>query len=193
MLVCIFFFFFLMIRRPPRSTRTDTLFPYTTLFRSYPFRGAGGALRFRCRPAGDRSMMLSIPDVLTAEQVALCRQVMDAAEWIDGNATSGTQSALAKQNMQLPEDSPAARQLGSPVLDALERSPLFISAALPLKVFPPLFNRYGPGQTFGTHVDNAIRAMRDADFRIRTDLSCTLFLAGPDEYDGGEQIGRAHV
>ncbi|MFC3675202.1 Fe2+-dependent dioxygenase [Ferrovibrio xuzhouensis] len=133
-------------------------------------------------------MMLSIPDVLTAEQVAFCRQVMDAAEWIDGNATSGTQSALAKQNMQLPEDSPAARQLGSLVLDALEQSPLFISAALPLKVFPPLFNRYGPGQTFGTHVDNAIRAMRDADFRIRTDLSCTLFLAGPDEYDGGELI-----
>lgn len=133
-------------------------------------------------------MMLSIPDVLTAEQVAFCRKVMDAAEWIDGNATSGTQSALAKQNMQLPEDSPAARQLGSLVLDALEKSPLFISAALPLKVFPPLFNRYGQGQTFGTHVDNAIRAMRDADFRIRTDLSCTLFLAGPDEYDGGELI-----
>src|SRR3546814_4227598 len=82
--------------------------------------------------------------------------------------------------MQLPEDWPAACQLGSLVLDALERSPLFISASLPLKVLPPLFNRYGPGQTFGTHVDNAIRAMRDADFRIRTDLSCTLFLAGPD-------------
>ena len=133
-------------------------------------------------------MMLSIPDVLTAEQVAYCRQVMDDAAWIDGNATSGHQSALAKNNMQLPEDSPAARQLGGLVLDALEKVPLFISAALPLKVFPPLFNRYAGGQSFGLHVDNAIRAMRDADFRIRTDLSCTLFLAGPNEYDGGELI-----
>ena len=133
-------------------------------------------------------MMLSIPDVLTAEQVAYCRQVMDDAAWIDGNATSGHQSALAKNNMQLPEDSPAARQLGGLVLDALEKAPLFISAALPLKVFPPLFNRYAGGQSFGLHVDNAIRAMRDADFRIRTDLSCTLFLAGPNEYDGGELI-----
>lgn len=133
-------------------------------------------------------MMLSIPDVLTPEQVAQCRRIMDAADWVDGNVTSGHQSALAKNNMQLPEDSPVARQLGGLVLDALEKAPLFISAALPLKVFPPLFNRYGGGQSFGMHVDNAIRAMRDADFRIRTDLSCTLFLAGPDEYDGGELV-----
>lgn len=133
-------------------------------------------------------MMLRIPDVLTAAQVAECREVMDGAAWVDGNATSGMQAALAKNNMQLPEDSPAARRLGSLVLDALEKSPLFISAALPLKVFPPLFNRYAGGQSFGLHVDNAIRAMRDADFRIRTDLSCTLFLAAPDEYDGGELV-----
>ncbi len=133
-------------------------------------------------------MMLKIPAVLSKQQVAQCRQIMDAAEWVDGNITAGHQSALAKHNMQLPEDSPAAREIGNFILGALEQSPLFISAALPLKVFPPLFNRYAGGQTFGTHVDNAIRAMRNSDFRIRTDLSCTLFLAEPEEYDGGELI-----
>lgn len=133
-------------------------------------------------------MMLHIPEVLSKQQVAQCRQVMDSASWIDGNATSGHQSALAKNNMQLPEGAPETRQLGDLVLDALERSPLFISAALPLKVFPPLFNRYAGGQAFGTHVDNAIRPLAGSDFRIRTDLSCTLFLAEPEEYDGGELI-----
>lgn len=133
-------------------------------------------------------MMLHIPEVLSKQQVAHCRQVMDAAEWIDGNATSGHQSALTKNNMQLPEAAPETRQLGDLVLDALERSPLFISAALPLKVFPPLFNRYAGGQAFGLHVDNAIRPFAGSDFRIRTDLSCTLFLAEPEEYDGGELI-----
>ncbi len=133
-------------------------------------------------------MMLHIPEVLSKQQVAQCRQLMEAAAWIDGNATSGHQSALAKNNMQLPEASAESRQLGDLVLDALERSPLFISAALPLKVYPPLFNRYGGGQSFGTHVDNAIRPLAGSDFRIRTDLSCTLFLAEPDEYDGGELI-----
>ncbi len=133
-------------------------------------------------------MMLHIPEVLSKQQVAHCRQVMEGAEWIDGNATSGQQSALAKKNLQLPEGSPAATQLGDLVLSALERSPLFISAALPLKVFPPLFNRYGEGQSFGTHVDNAIRSLPGSDFRIRTDLSATLFLAEPEEYDGGELI-----
>ncbi|PJI43910.1 Fe2+-dependent dioxygenase [Ferrovibrio sp.] len=133
-------------------------------------------------------MMLHIPDVLTKQQVAHCRQIMDAASWIDGNATSGHQSTLAKNNMQLPETAPEARQLGDIVLDALEKSPLFISAALPLKVFPPLFNRYAGGQAFGTHVDNAIRSFPNSDFRIRTDLSCTLFLAEPEDYDGGELI-----
>jgi PKHD-type hydroxylase len=133
-------------------------------------------------------MMLHIPEVLSKQQVAQCRQVMGAASWIDGNATSGHQSALAKNNMQLPEASTESRQLGDLVLDALERSPLFISAALPLKVYPPLFNRYAGGQSFGMHVDNAIRPLAGSDFRIRTDLSCTLFLAEPDEYDGGELI-----
>ena len=133
-------------------------------------------------------MMLRIPEVLSKQQVAHCRQVMDAAQWIDGNATSGHQSALVKNNMQLPETSVEGRQLGDLVLDALERSAVFISAALPLKVFPPLFNRYAGGQAFGMHVDNAIRPLAGSDFRIRTDLSCTLFLAEPDEYDGGELI-----
>jgi len=133
-------------------------------------------------------MMLHLPAVLTAPQVAECRRILATAEWTDGNATSGHQAALAKRNMQLPEDAPAARRLGGIVLDALEANPLFIAAALPLKVFPPLFNRYAGGQLFGAHVDNAIRAMRDSDFRIRTDLSCTLFLADPDEYDGGELV-----
>jgi PKHD-type hydroxylase len=133
-------------------------------------------------------MMLHVPSVLTKQQVAQCRQAVDAGEWVDGNATSGQQSALAKHNMQLAEGSAVAVQLGDLVLDGLERSALFISAALPQKIFPPLFNRYTGGQYFHDHVDNAIRSYSRADFRIRTDLSATLFLAEPDEYDGGELI-----
>ncbi|ODU20465.1 MAG: Fe2+-dependent dioxygenase [Sphingomonas sp. SCN 67-18] len=133
-------------------------------------------------------MMIAIPGVLDAEAVARLRALIDAAEWIDGNATSGHQSALAKRNAQLPEDSPAAREAGRMVLDALGRSAMFIAAGLPLKVYPPLFNRYAGGQAFGTHVDNAIRIQRGTDFRIRSDLSATLFLADPDSYDGGELI-----
>lgn len=131
-------------------------------------------------------MMLHIPEILTKAQVAELRALIDAADWVDGNATSGTQSALAKQNMQLPEGSEAARHAGDMVQDALARSPLFVAAALPQKVFPPLFNRYAGGQTFGVHVDNAIRQARDSDFRIRSDLSATLFLAEPEDYEGGE-------
>ncbi|MEK7890306.1 Fe2+-dependent dioxygenase [Burkholderia contaminans] len=131
-------------------------------------------------------MMLHIPGVLTKAQVAQCRERLDAAEWVDGNATSGTQSALAKRNRQLPEGAPAARAVGDAIQDALARHPLFFSAALPLKVFPPLFNRYEGGETFGTHVDNAIRLLRGTDFRVRSDLSATLFLEEPDTYDGGE-------
>lgn len=133
-------------------------------------------------------MLIAVPDVLDAAALARVRGIVDAAEWIDGNATSGGQSALAKRNEQLPEASAAAREAGGLVLDALGRSPLFFAAALPLKVFPPLFNRYGEGQTFGTHVDNAIRIQRGTDFRIRSDLSVTLFLADPDDYDGGELV-----
>ena len=122
------------------------------------------------------------------EQVREARQLLDTAEWVDGKVTAGHQSARAKDNQQLPEDSPLARQLGDMVLAALERNPRFISAALPLKVFPPLFNRYAGGQSFGLHVDNAIRQVRGTGQRVRTDLSATLFLAEPDEYDGGELV-----
>jgi PKHD-type hydroxylase len=116
------------------------------------------------------------------------RQILDHAAWIDGKVTAGHQSARAKDNMQLPEDSPAARQLGEMILAALSQNPLFITAALPLRVFPPLFNRYQGGQSFGTHVDNAIRQVAGTPHRIRTDLSATLFFSAPDEYDGGELI-----
>ncbi|MET0569600.1 MAG: Fe2+-dependent dioxygenase [Hyphomicrobiaceae bacterium] len=133
-------------------------------------------------------MLIAIPDVLDASGVARLRRLIDAADWVDGNVTSGHQSALAKRNEQLPEDSAAARDGGAIVLDALGASALFIAAALPLKVFPPLFNRYGVGETFGTHVDNAIRIRRGSDFRIRSDLSATLFLEDPASYDGGELI-----
>lgn len=137
-------------------------------------------------------MMIAIPDLLTPDELTRLRGIIDSAEWIDGNATSGPQSALAKNNEQLPEGSAAAREAGALVLDALGRSPLFVAAALPLKVFPPLFNRYGPGQTFGTHVDNAIRIQRGSDFRIRSDLSMTLFLEDPAAYDGGELVVEDH-
>jgi len=133
-------------------------------------------------------MLIAIPDVLDAAAVARIRTLIDAAAWGDGNATSGAQSALAKRNEQLPEGSDAAREAGGIVLDALAASPLFVAAALPLKVFPPLFNRYAGGQDFGTHVDNAVRIRRGSDFRIRSDLSATLFLAEPGEYDGGELV-----
>ncbi|MEG8018758.1 Fe2+-dependent dioxygenase [Sphingomonas sp. LR55] len=133
-------------------------------------------------------MLIAIPDVLDPTEVTRVRALIDAAEWIDGNATSGPQSALAKRNEQLPEDSAAAREAGGIILDALGRSALFVAAALPLKVFPPLFNRYAGGQDFGLHVDNAIRIKRGSDFRIRSDLSATLFLAEPETYDGGELV-----
>jgi PKHD-type hydroxylase len=133
-------------------------------------------------------MMLHIPEVLTKAQVAELRQAIDAAPWVDGNATSGTQSALAKRNEQLPEGSEAARFAGEKILDALSRSPLFVTAALPQTVFPPLFNRYGGGQTFATHIDNSIRQSRDGAVRIRSDLSATLFLTEPEDYDGGELL-----
>ena len=133
-------------------------------------------------------MLLQVPKVLDADQVAQCRRRLDEAEWADGRITAGYQSAQAKHNLQLPEDAPVARELGDLILAALQRSPLFLSAALPLKVFPPLFNRYAGGHAFGNHVDNAIRQVRGTPHRIRTDLSATLFLSAPDEYDGGELV-----
>ena len=131
-------------------------------------------------------MLLQIPDVLSAEQVAQARARLDAAEWVDGRVTAGHQSAQAKHNMQISEGHPAAREVGDVIVRALQQNPLFITAALPLHVFPPLFNRYAGGQSFGSHVDNSIRTVPGTAHRIRTDLSATLFLSSPDEYDGGE-------
>ncbi|TPG20024.1 Fe2+-dependent dioxygenase [Sphingomonas koreensis] len=133
-------------------------------------------------------MLIAVPDVLDAAQLADIRAIVDAAAWIDGNATSGAQSALAKRNRQLAEGSDAVRAAGGIVLDALAAAPLFVAAALPLKVFPPLFNRYEGGEAFGAHVDAAIRIRRGSDFRIRSDLSATLFLDDPDSYAGGELV-----
>src|SRR5687767_7610025 len=133
-------------------------------------------------------MVIQIPEVLTPAQVAAARAAVDRAAWVDGRVTAGPQSARAKDNMQLPEGSPEAQEVGDLVLRALQQNPLFVSAALPLKVFPPLFNRYEGGQSFGNHVDNAIRQVPGTGHRVRTDLSATLFLASPAEYDGGELI-----
>jgi PKHD-type hydroxylase len=133
-------------------------------------------------------MLLQVPNVLTAAQVAEARQVLADASWGDGRVTAGHQSARAKDNEQLPEHAPAARDLGELIVVALQRSPLFMSAALPLKIYPPMFNRYRGGQSFGSHVDNAIRQVPGTPHRVRTDLSATLFLVEPDEYDGGDLV-----
>jgi PKHD-type hydroxylase len=131
-------------------------------------------------------MLIQIPEVLTAPHLEQVRKIIDSAEWIDGNATSGAQAALAKRNRQLPEDSAAAQRAGDIVLDALGRNALFMAAALPAKVGPPLFNRYGGGEQFGLHVDNAVRVKRGGVERLRSDLSATLFLCEAESYDGGE-------
>lgn len=133
-------------------------------------------------------MMIVIPGVLDAETVARFRAIARGAQWVDGNVTSGHQAALAKHNRQLPEDGAEAREMGAVILDRLARLPLFVAAALPAKVFPPLFNAYGVGEQFATHVDNAMRTRADGDFRLRSDLSATLFLSDPDSYDGGELV-----
>jgi PKHD-type hydroxylase len=133
-------------------------------------------------------MLIAIPELLSADEVARVRGIIDAAEWVDGKVTSGAQSALAKRNEQLPEGTAAHAQAGAIILDALGRSEPFVAAALPLKVFPPLFNRYAGGQAFGAHVDNAIRIQRGSDFRIRSDLSMTVFLEDAEAYDGGELV-----
>lgn len=131
-------------------------------------------------------MLLAVPDVLTTEQAAQARRLLEQTEWVDGRVTAGHQSAQAKDNLQIPEDHPVARQIGEMILNALGQNALFISAALPARVFPPLFNRYQGGQSFGTHIDNAIRQVTGTAHRIRTDVSATLFLSQPDEYEGGE-------
>ncbi len=133
-------------------------------------------------------MLIQIPEVLTQEEVVQFRKELDSTNWVDGKVTAGYQSARVKENMQLPETSPVAISLGQRIVQALQRNPLFISAALPAKIFPPLFNRYDGGHAFGNHVDNSIRRIPMTGEQIRTDLSVTLFLSSPEEYDGGELI-----
>src|SRR5580698_1497490 len=133
-------------------------------------------------------MLLTIPDVLTPEQIQYARQRLTSADWVDGRVTAGHQSSLAKDNLQIPEGHPVAQEIGELILQALGQNPLFVSAALPMKVFPPLFNSYSGGQSFGTHVDNAIRHLKGTSHRVRSDLSATLFFSNPDEYDGGELV-----
>jgi PKHD-type hydroxylase len=133
-------------------------------------------------------VLTHIPDVLDAEQVRDVRARLDHADWVDGRVTAGPQSALVKDNSQLPGDHPVARELSDLILAALQRNALFMSAALPLRVFPPLFGRYESGQAFGNHVDNAVRQVPGTPHRLRTDLSATLFLADASEYDGGELL-----
>ena len=133
-------------------------------------------------------MIVQIPDVLGAEQVRGMRERLLAADWVDGLSTAGHQGGRVKRNRQLAEGSPLARELGYIVLAALERHPLFVSAVLPARVYPPLFNRYEGGAHFGNHVDNALRLIPGSAERLRTDVSATLFLSDPDDYDGGELL-----
>ena len=133
-------------------------------------------------------MLLTIPNVLTLEQVAEARRVLASANWVDGRVTAGYQAQEVKRNLQIPEASEVAVKLGDMVLAGLARSPRFMSAALPLRVFPPMFNSYSTGQTFGNHIDTAIRQVVTSGQRIRTDLSATLYLTAPEEYDGGELV-----
>lgn len=133
-------------------------------------------------------MLVKCEAVLTKEEVAHCRSVLEGTQWVDGKITAGAQSAIAKHNLQVPEEAPQARALGEIVLRALARSQTFNSAAIPFRVFPPLFNRYDVGMKFGAHVDNAIRFIPGPNIRVRTDLSATLFLTEPEAYDGGELV-----
>lgn len=133
-------------------------------------------------------MLVGIRNVLSADEVAHCRKVLEASSWIDGKATAGEVAAVAKRNLQVPENSPEARELGDIILRALGRNPMFNAAALPLRVLPPMFNRYDEGMSFDAHVDGAVRAIPGAGMRMRADVSSTLFLTAPDEYDGGELI-----
>ena len=133
-------------------------------------------------------MMLHVPQVLTPSEVAHAEGLLARASWVDGRVTAGHQSAKVKHNEQLPESSPEARELGTLILRRLQQNALFTSAVLPREVFPPLFNRYGVGMDFGSHVDNALRGIPGTGLRLRTDVSATLFLTEPDDYDGGELV-----
>ena len=133
-------------------------------------------------------MLIQIPGLLSIDETASWRSRLDAGDWVDGRVTAGFQSGRVKNNQQLAEGSPLAKELGERILQVLQQHPLFVSAALPLRVFPPLFNRYGQGHAFGSHVDNSIRQVTGTPHRIRTDLSATLFFSSPDEYEGGELL-----
>ena len=131
-------------------------------------------------------MILTIPDIFNSNQVKEAQKILAEAEWIDGRVTAGYQSAKAKDNQQVPENHPAAKKIGEMILASLGQNLQFLAAALPFRVFPPLFNRYQNGHAFNTHVDNAIRQVTGTPHRIRTDISATLFLSDPEEYEGGE-------
>ncbi|MBO9513313.1 MAG: Fe2+-dependent dioxygenase [Variovorax sp.] len=131
-------------------------------------------------------MMLHVPEILSADEVRQMRTALDAADWVDGRQTVGDQGARVKHNRQLPEHSAVARELGARILAALARNPLFFAAALPLRFVPPLFNRYAGGEHYGFHIDGSVRALPGSGEQLRTDLSCTLFLGHPEDYDGGE-------
>ncbi|HWB50556.1 MAG TPA: Fe2+-dependent dioxygenase [Stellaceae bacterium] len=133
-------------------------------------------------------MLLHIPNILSPAQIAEFRDVLSKAEWVDGRETAGHHSERVKRNRQLAERHPAARQLGAVILAALDRSALFLSAALPLRIVPPLFNRYEGGETYGNHVDGAVRPVPGSPLRVRTDLSATVFLSAPEDYDGGDLV-----
>ena len=133
-------------------------------------------------------MMLRIPALLTPEEVRECRQAMEAADWQDGRTTAGHLAARVKSNLQLPVDSPLVQKMGTLILDKLSRNPLYLSAALPLRVLPPRFNRYEGGGTYGNHIDNALFVIPGTAIKVRTDVSTTVFFSDPDEYEGGELV-----
>ena len=137
-------------------------------------------------------MLITIPEVFSRDEVRDIRAQLDAADWQDGRETAGAQSQEVKRNRQLPATGEVARALGQTILERLGQNPLFLSAALPLRILPPMFNRYESGETFGVHVDNAIRVNPFSGDRLRTDLSMTVFFSDPDEYDGGELIVEDH-
>ena len=142
--------------------------------------------RVRQKGRGGRAMMLSVSGLLSQDDLQACRQILAAATWEDGRQTAGYLAAGVKSNAQLPLDSPAAKQLGELILVRLGQCPTFIAAALPLRVLPPRFNRHEDGGAYGNHIDNALFRMPGSDDYVRADVSCTVFLNDPEEYEGGE-------
>ncbi len=131
-------------------------------------------------------MLIEIPNVFSKQEVSQLRAQLDARNWIDGNQTSGVMASTRKRNQQLDKDDPVALAIGELIMERLLAHPLFVSAALPLQFYPPLFNRYQGGESFGYHIDNAIRSTSEG--MVRTDLSATLFLSEPENYEGGELV-----